>query len=70
MKRKSDFVAVRFNENKPHTVQEWWIYYLNQYVTSEERENNNLLNFIKDKVRKGLVLDADMSLYESLNKPS
>jgi len=38
------------------------------YVTSEERKSNNLLNFIKDKVRKGLVLDADISLYESLNK--
>jgi hypothetical protein len=24
IKRKTDFVTVKFNENEPHTTQEWW----------------------------------------------
>lgn len=58
MKRKSDFKAVVFNENEPHTAQEWWIYWLNRY-NEVQRKNYTMSDLYKDKLSKGLVLDPD-----------
>jgi hypothetical protein len=59
MKRKSDFKVVMFDENKPHTAQEWWIYWVNRYHPTAT-ENTALRDFMRDKFSKGLVSDADL----------
>jgi len=57
MKNKSDFVAVIFNENEPHTAKEWLIYWGNRYHLNRN-EKPNLTLLMKDKTEKGLVSDA------------
>jgi len=51
MKRKTDFVTVKFNENEPHTTQEWWVYWVDRYYSPAEKDKNALANFIKIKLR-------------------
>jgi hypothetical protein len=57
MKIKSDFVVVKFNENEPHTAQEWWIYWVNRYHPTA-KEKTALCDFMKDKYKRNLVSDA------------
>jgi hypothetical protein len=64
MKNKSDFVAIMFNENEPHTSQEWWIYWLNRYHAPTSRNRFALRHFFRDKVSKGLVSDLNFFLHQ------
>ncbi|MEG4218737.1 hypothetical protein QUA27_25660 [Microcoleus sp. Pol14C6] len=57
MKIKSDFKAVMFNENEPHTAKEWLLYWSNRnQLKTTEKTDLNL--FMKDKGDRGLISDA------------
>ncbi|MEG4347132.1 hypothetical protein QUB70_28200 [Microcoleus sp. A003_D6] len=58
MKRKTDFKVVLFDENKPHTTQEWWIYWVNRYAPTSTG-NTDMRDFMRDKIVKRLVTDID-----------
>ncbi|MEG5067142.1 hypothetical protein QUB33_26420 [Microcoleus sp. B3-A4] len=57
MKKKSDFKAVIFNENEPHTAKEWLLYLGNRYHL-DRKEKPDLTLYMKDKGERGLISDA------------
>jgi hypothetical protein len=48
------------NTGDRYLPQEWWVYWVDRYYSPTEKDKNALANFYKDKVKNGLVTDADL----------